>query len=94
MLFLLIRSAGALWFGVPPFVCRRHRPLWPLQCRGSICCFIPYARYKIGPTLIFFFKERSWHRSMWTVFGTRKVLTVDGESYDIFRLDQLEKAGF
>ena len=27
-------------------------------------------------------------------FGTRKVLTVDGESYDIFRLDQLEKAGF
>ncbi|MGZ8485547.1 MAG: aconitate hydratase AcnA [Candidatus Binatia bacterium] len=27
-------------------------------------------------------------------FGTRKVLTVDGESYDIFRLDLLEKAGF
>jgi aconitate hydratase len=27
-------------------------------------------------------------------FGTRKVLAVDGESYDIFRLDQLEKAGF
>jgi aconitate hydratase len=27
-------------------------------------------------------------------FGTRKVLTVDGENYDIFRLDLLEKAGF
>jgi aconitate hydratase len=27
-------------------------------------------------------------------FGTRKVLTVDGESYDIFRLDLLAKAGF
>jgi len=27
-------------------------------------------------------------------FGTRKVLTVDGASYDIFRLDLLEKAGF
>jgi aconitate hydratase len=27
-------------------------------------------------------------------FGTRQVLTVDGESYDIFRLDLLEKAGF
>jgi len=27
-------------------------------------------------------------------FGTRKVLTVDGSSYDIFRLDLLEKAGF
>lgn len=27
-------------------------------------------------------------------FGTREVLTVDGESYDIFRLDLLEKAGF
>ncbi len=27
-------------------------------------------------------------------FGTRKVLTVDGETYDIFRLDLLEKAGF
>jgi len=27
-------------------------------------------------------------------FGTRKVLTVDGENYDIFRLDVLEKAGF
>ena len=27
-------------------------------------------------------------------FGTRKVLTVGGESYDIFRLDLLEKAGF
>ncbi|HEX6769976.1 MAG TPA: aconitate hydratase AcnA [Candidatus Binatia bacterium] len=27
-------------------------------------------------------------------FGTRKVLTVDGQNYDIFRLDLLEKAGF
>ena len=27
-------------------------------------------------------------------FGTRKVLTVDGENYDIFRLDLLAKAGF
>jgi aconitate hydratase len=27
-------------------------------------------------------------------FGTRKVLAVGGESYDIFRLDLLEKAGF
>ncbi|MBM2804127.1 MAG: aconitate hydratase 1 [Deltaproteobacteria bacterium] len=27
-------------------------------------------------------------------FGTRKVLTVGSESYDIFRLDLLEKAGF
>jgi len=27
-------------------------------------------------------------------FGTRKALKVGGESYDIFRLDQLEKAGF
>ncbi len=27
-------------------------------------------------------------------FGTRKALTVDGENYDIFRLDLLEKAGF
>jgi aconitate hydratase len=27
-------------------------------------------------------------------FGTRKVLKVGNESYDIFRLDQLEKAGF
>lgn len=27
-------------------------------------------------------------------FGTRKVLTIDGEGYDIFRLDLLEKAGF
>ena len=27
-------------------------------------------------------------------FGTRKVLTVDGANYDIFRLDLLEKAGF
>jgi len=27
-------------------------------------------------------------------FATRKVLTVEGESYDIFRLDLLEKAGF
>ena len=27
-------------------------------------------------------------------FGTRKVLTVEGQSYDIFRLDLLEKAGF
>jgi aconitate hydratase len=27
-------------------------------------------------------------------FGTRKVLTVGGESYDIFRLDLLEQAGF
>ncbi len=27
-------------------------------------------------------------------FGTRKVLTVGTKSYDIFRLDQLEKAGF
>jgi aconitate hydratase len=27
-------------------------------------------------------------------FGTRKALTVDGQSYDIFRLDSLEKAGF
>ncbi|HXV47743.1 MAG TPA: aconitate hydratase AcnA [Candidatus Binatia bacterium] len=27
-------------------------------------------------------------------FGTRKVLKVGSESYDIFRLDQLEKAGF
>src|SRR3990172_3019300 len=27
-------------------------------------------------------------------FGTRKVLKVGGESYDIFRLDRLEKAGF
>ncbi len=27
-------------------------------------------------------------------FGTRKALTVDGETYDIFRLDLLEKAGF
>jgi len=27
-------------------------------------------------------------------FGTRKPLAVGGESYDIFRLDLLEKAGF
>ncbi len=27
-------------------------------------------------------------------FGARQVLKVDGESYDIFRLDRLEKAGF
>ncbi|HTF92286.1 MAG TPA: aconitase family protein, partial [Verrucomicrobiae bacterium] len=27
-------------------------------------------------------------------FGARQALKVDGESYDIFRLDQLEKAGF
>ena len=27
-------------------------------------------------------------------FGTRQVLKVGGESYDIFRLDGLEKAGF
>src|SRR5258706_15916773 len=27
-------------------------------------------------------------------FGTRKTLRVGGESYDIFRLDHLEKAGF
>jgi len=27
-------------------------------------------------------------------FGTRKVLTVGGQSYDIFRLDVLERAGF
>jgi len=27
-------------------------------------------------------------------FGARKTLKVGGESYDIFRLDQLEKAGF
>src|SRR5512139_4136985 len=27
-------------------------------------------------------------------FGTRKVLTVEGQNYDIFRLDLLEKAGF
>ena len=27
-------------------------------------------------------------------FGTRKVLNVEGESYDIFRLDELDKAGF
>ena len=27
-------------------------------------------------------------------FGTRKVLTVGSESYDVFRLDLLEKAGF
>ena len=27
-------------------------------------------------------------------FGTRKALAVDGQSYDIFRLDLLEKAGF
>ena len=26
-------------------------------------------------------------------FGTRKVLTVDGESYDIFRLDLVGKSG-
>ena len=27
-------------------------------------------------------------------FGTRKVLTVEGQNYDVFRLDLLEKAGF
>jgi len=27
-------------------------------------------------------------------FGTRKALSVDGQSYDIFRLDLLGKAGF
>jgi len=27
-------------------------------------------------------------------FGTRKVLTVEGQNYDIFRLDLLQKAGF
>src|SRR5438128_6493453 len=27
-------------------------------------------------------------------FGTRKTLTIDDQSYDIFRLDLLEKAGF
>ena len=27
-------------------------------------------------------------------FGARKVLKVGSESYDIFRLDQLERAGF